>query len=88
MFLFLARIVFQPFLVFPPAKSQFKGTVGFIKLDMGKGRWYGIRGLIWKSNISPSTDYAAALEFYTANKSTMWEEGDQKEVAGKNDREQ
>ena len=33
----LARIVFQPFLVFSPAK----GTVGFIKLNMGKGRWYG-----------------------------------------------
>ena len=30
----LARIVFQPFLVFSPAK----GTVGFIKLNMGKGR--------------------------------------------------
>jgi len=31
--------------------------------------------------------YAAALEFYTANKLTTWEEVDQKEAAGKNDKE-
>ena len=85
MFLFLARIVFHPFLVFSPAK----GTVGFITLDMGKGRWYGIGDLIWRSSVSTRTiDYAAALEFYTANKLTMWEEEDQKEAAGKNDRKQ
>jgi len=34
-----------------------------------------------------SIDYAAALKFYTANKFTMQKEEDQKEAAGRNDRE-
>jgi len=32
-------------------------------------------------------DYVVALEFYTANKFSMWDEEDQKEAAGRNDRE-
>ena len=32
-------------------------------------------------------DYVAALESYTANKFSMWDEEDQKEAAGRNDRE-
>jgi len=50
---------------------------------------HGERPVIWRSSVSTRTiDYAAALEFYTANKLTMWEEEDQKEAAGKNDRKQ
>ena len=42
-----------------------------------------------ESSVSTRTiDYAAALEFYTANKLTILEEEDQKEAAGKNDRKQ
>ena len=87
MFLSLARVVLQPFFVFSPAEIQSKGAVGFIKLYVRKSRWYGIGNLIGRSSISTSSiDYAAALEFHTANKFLMWDGEDQKEAVGRNDR--
>ena len=54
-FLCLDRIVSQRFFTISPAKSRWRGTVGFINLGMGKSQLYGIGSLMWTSDISISS---------------------------------
>jgi len=42
-----------------------------MNFGIGRNRLYGAGSLIWTSGIS-NYDYAAAQEFYLANKFTMW----------------
>ena len=55
MFLSLDRAVPQRFFILSPAKSRWRGTVGFINSGMGKSQWYGIGSLMWRSGISISS---------------------------------
>jgi len=81
MFFSLDRIVFQPFFVLSPTEWSSKRNSKLYKAGHGE------KSVIWYREFDMEKqyfhkfrpiDYAAALEFYTANKLTMWGKGTRK----------